>query len=125
MRHTKLSGFSRYKTAYLILGKRPDLVIVNKKENLPNNRFCRPSGPQTENQRKRKQRQIIRSCLRTKKKLLNIRVTMILIVIGALGTLPKDLVRGLEELELGGRAETIQTTILFRSARILRRVQET
>ena len=32
------------------------------------------------------------------------------IVSGALGTIPKGLVRGLEELEIGGRAETIQTT---------------
>ena len=47
------------------------------------------------------------------------------IVIGALGTVPKGLVKVLEEMEIGGRAETIQTTILLRSTRILRRVLET
>ena len=31
------------------------------------------------------------------------KVTMIPIVIGDFGTIPKDLVRGLEKLEIGGR----------------------
>ena len=35
---------------------------------------------------------------------------MILIVTGILGTVPKGLERGLEELEIRGRIETIQTT---------------
>ena len=33
------------------------------------------------------------------------KVTVIPIVISAFGTIPKDLVRGLEELEFGGRVE--------------------
>ena len=47
------------------------------------------------------------------------------IVIGALGTIAKGLLKGLEDLEVGGRVETIQTTALLRTARILRRVLET
>ena len=58
-----------------------------------------------------------------KKKLWNMRVTVILIVIGTLVTIPKDLIKG--QLEFGKRVETIQTTAFLRSARILRRVQET
>ena len=50
------------------------------------------------------------------------KVTIIPIVIGALGTVTKGFVKGQEELERRGRAETIQTTPLSRSARILRRV---
>ena len=46
-------------------------------------------------------------------------VTVIPIVIDALGTVPKGLVRGLEELEIGGRIETILTTVLLKSTRIL------
>ena len=53
------------------------------------------------------------------------KVTVIPIVIGVLGTFPKDLVKGLEELEIGGRTETIKITALLRSARILRRVLKT
>ena len=59
------------------------------------------------------------------KKLWNMQVTIILIVIGAFGTVTKGLLKGLEDLEGGGRVETIQTTALLRTARILRRVLET
>ena len=52
-------------------------------------------------------------------------VKIIPIVIGAFGTVTKGLLKGLEDLEVGRRVETIQTTGLLRTARILRRVQET
>ena len=45
------------------------------------------------------------------------------IVIGALGIVTRGLVQGLEDLEITGRVETIQT--LLKTARILRRVLET
>ena len=50
---------------------------------------------------------------------------MISIVIRMFGTVTQGLVEELEDLEIRGRVETIQTTALFRSARILRRVLET
>ena len=53
------------------------------------------------------------------------KVTIIPVVIGALGTVTKELLKGPEDLEVGGRGETIQTTTLLRTARILRRVLET
>ena len=56
------------------------------------------------------------------KKLWNMKVTIIPIVIGAFGTVTKGLLKGLEDLEVWGRAETIQTTALLRTARIRRRV---
>ena len=49
-----------------------------------------------------------------KKKLLNLKVTIIPIVIGVLGTITKRLVQGLEELKIRGRVETIRTTALLR-----------
>ena len=42
-----------------------------------------------------------------------------------LGIMIKKLVQGLENLKIKGRMETILTTALSRSARILRRVLET
>ena len=63
--------------------------------------------------------------LKKKNKLRNMKVTIIPIVIGALGTVIKGLLKGLEDLEVGGRVETIQTTVLMKTARILRRVLET
>ena len=53
------------------------------------------------------------------------KVTIIPIVIGAFGTVTKGLLKGLEDLKVGGQVETIQTTALLRTARILRRVLET
>ena len=50
------------------------------------------------------------------------KVMIISIVIGALGTVTKGLIKGLEDLEIREKVETIQTTALLRSARILRRV---
>ena len=51
---------------------------------------------------------------REQKKLWNMWVTVIPIIIGTLGTVPKGLVKGLQVLEIGGQTET----------RILRKVQE-
>ena len=47
------------------------------------------------------------------------KVTIVPIVIGAFGTITKGLLKGLEDMEVGGRVETIQMTPL------LRRVLET
>ena len=49
------------------------------------------------------------------KKLWNMPVTIIQIVIGAFGTVTKGLLKGLEDLEVGGRVETTQTTTLLRT----------
>ena len=46
-------------------------------------------------------------------------------LIGAIGTVTKGLLKGLEDLDVGGREETIQTTALLRTARILGRALET
>ena len=51
-------------------------------------------------------------------------VTIITIVIGTFVTITKGLLKGLEDLELGGRVETIQTTASLRTPRILRKVLE-
>ena len=53
------------------------------------------------------------------------KVTFIPIIIVALGTVNKGLMKGLEDLEIKGRVETIQTTTLLRTAKLLRRVLET
>ncbi len=54
------------------------------------------------------------------KKAWNMKVIIIPIVIGAIGTETKELLKGLEDLEVGGRMETIQMTALLRTARLLK-----
>ena len=56
------------------------------------------------------------------KKLRNMKVTIVPIVISAFGTEIKGSSKGLEDLEVGGQVEAIQTTALWKTARILRRV---
>ena len=53
------------------------------------------------------------------------KMTVIPIVVGALGTVPKGMEKRLGELEIRGRIEAIQTTAVLKSAKILRRVLET
>ena len=53
------------------------------------------------------------------------RVTVITIVVGALRIVSLGVKRGLEELEIIERIDTIQNTSLLRSTKILRRVLET
>ena len=52
-------------------------------------------------------------------------VSVIPIVIGTLGTIPKGLVKELEDLEIRGQVETIQTIALLRLAGDLRRLDVT
>ena len=47
------------------------------------------------------------------------------VIVGVLGTVPKDLEKRLEVLGIGRIIEIIQTKVLFRFARILRRLEET
>ena len=63
--------------------------------------------------------------VRELKKLWNVKVTVIPIITGVLSTVTRGLVQGLEDLKIRGGVETIQIIELLRSARILRRVQET
>ena len=58
-------------------------------------------------------------------KLWDMKVTVIPIDVGVLRTVTNGLVKGLEDLEIRVRMETIQSTPLLRSARLLRRDLET
>ena len=59
------------------------------------------------------------------KKPRNTKLTVISIVIGALVTVTKGLFKSLDDLEVGGRVEILQTIALLRTAWISRRVLQT
>ena len=71
-----------------------------------------------------KKRDKYQDLARELKKLWNVKVTVIPIVTGVLSTVTKGLLQRLEDLEIRGGVETIQTTALLGLARILRRVLE-
>ena len=87
-------------TDHLIPARRPDLIISNKKKKKKRREFAKcstlPSQRTTE-----------------LKKLWNMKVTIVPIVIGAFGTVTKGLLKGLEDLAVGRRVETIQTTSII------------
>ena len=53
------------------------------------------------------------------------KVAFIPTMIGAFGTVIKGLLKRLEDLEVGGPVETVQTTALLRTDKLLRKVLET
>ena len=113
-------------TDHLIPARRPDLIIINKKKK----RFCKivdfaVPADHGINLKECEKKDKYLDFVRELKKLWNMKVTIVPIVIGALGTVTKGLLKDLEDLEVGGRVETIQMTALLRTARILRRVLET
>ena len=112
-------------THHLILVRRPGLIIINKKKKICKTvDFTVPADHRIKLKEYEKRDKYL-DFDRELKKLWNMKVTIIPIVIGAFGTVTKGLLKGLEDLEVGGRVETIQTTALWKTARILRRVLET
>ena len=110
---------------HLISARRPDLILIYKKK-----RTCKivdfaiPANHRIKLKEWEKKDKYL-DLAKELKKLWNMQVTIIPIVIGAFGTVTKGLLKGLEDLDVGRRVETIQTTTLLRTARILRRVLET
>ena len=111
-------------TDHLISARRPDLMIIKKKRICKIIDFAVPADHRIKLKECEKKNEYL-DFARELKKLWNMKVTIISIVIGAFGTVTKGLLKGLEDLEVGGRVDTIQTTALLRTARILRRVLET
>ena len=112
-------------TDHLITAIRPDLIIIIKKK-----RICKiidftvPADHRINLKESEKKDKYL-NLARELKKPWNMKVTIVPIVIGALGTITKGLLKGLKDLEVDRRVKTIQRTALLRTARILRLVLET
>ena len=124
--HKLLCDFD-IQTDHLISARRPDLIIISKKRKKKTSKivdFAVPADHRIELKECEKRDKYI-DLARELKKQWNMKVMIIPIVIGAFCTLTKGLLKDLEDLEVGGRVETIQTTALLKTTRILRRVLET
>ena len=111
-------------TDHLISARRPDFIIIKKKRTCKIVDFVVPADLRIKLKECEKKDKYL-DLARGLKKLWNMQATIIPIVIGAFGTVTKGFLKELEDLEVGGRVETNQTTALLRTARILRRVLET
>ena len=109
-------------TRHLISAIRSDLVIVNKKKKkkkkvtLPNCGLCLKESEQED---------IYLDLNRQLKEIMDHKSDGDTTCKWGTSSVTKGLIKGLEDLEIRGKVETIQTTTLLRSARILRRVLET
>ena len=86
--------------------------------NLQNCGLCCPGWPHIKIEKSEKKDKYL-DLARELKKLWNMKVTFLPIMIGALGTANEGLLKGLDDLEIRGQVET---TTLLRTARILRRI---
>ena len=104
-------------TDHLIPARRPDLTNLQKKKK---RRICKiadfavPADHRI-NLKEFEKKDKYLDLARELKNLWNMKVTIVPIVIGAFGTIIKGLFKGLEDLEVGGRIETIQMTALLRT----------
>ena len=112
-------------TDHLILARRPDLIILNKKKIICKIVDFAVPADRRINLKECEKKDKYLDLARELRKLWNMKVTIVPIVIGAFGWITKGLLKGVEDLEVGGRVETIQMTALLRTARILRWVLET
>ena len=111
-------------TDHQISNRTSDLMIVNNKKNCRIVEFAVPANHRVklkEGEKKDKYLDLAREL----KRLRNMKVTVIPIVIGVLSTVIKGLGPRLGDLEIRGWVETTQTTALLRSVRLLRRLEET
>ena len=123
MTHEFLWDFN-IQTDHLMLARRPELIIIKqkKREFAKLSNFAVPTDHRIKLKESEKKDKLPRDLARELKRLWNRKVTIVLIVIGTFSTITKGLLKGLDDLEVGGRIETIQMTVLLRTARILRRV---
>ena len=120
MTHKLLWDFD-IQTDHLISPRRADLIIIKEKKRIYKIvDFAVPADHRIKLKECEKKDMYL-DLARGLKNLWNMKVTIIPIVIGAFSTVTKLSLKGLEDLEVGGRVETIQTTVLFRTVRILRR----
>ena len=110
---------------HLISARKPYLIIINKKKGTCKNVDFAVSADHRIKLKECEKKDKYLDLSRELQKLWNVKVIIIPVVIGAFGTVTKGLLKDLDDLEIGGRVETIQMTALLRTARILRRVLET
>ena len=107
-------------TDHLISARWPDLELINKKKRT----YCIVNFDVPEDRRvKIKESEKIDEYLDLAwelKKQWNMGMTVIPIVVVALGTVQKGVEKRLQEIEIRGRIKTIQTTAVLKSARIVK-----
>ena len=108
-------------TDHVIEAQRPDLVVVNKKE-----RSCKiidfvvPGDSRIEEKEKDKIEKY-QDLGRELQKIWNVKVKIKPLVVGSLGTIPKQFGNRLKQIRITAGTAEVQKTVLLGTARILRK----
>ena len=111
-------------TDHVMEAWRPDLVVVNKKE-----RSCKiinfavPGDRRTEEKEKDKIEKY-QDLGRQLQKIWNNKVKIIPLVVGSLGAIPKQFGNSLKQIGITAGTAQVEKTVLFGTARILRKFLE-
>ena len=110
-------------TDHVTEARRPDLVVIDKKE-----RSCKiidfavPGDSRIEEKKDKIEK--YQELGRELQKIWNVKVKIIPLVVGSLGAIPKQFGNRLKQIGIAVGTEQVQKTILLGTARILRKVLE-
>ena len=111
-------------TDHVIGARRPDLVVVYKKE-----RSCKiidfaVSGDSRIEEREKDKIEKYQDLGRELGKIWNVKVKIIPLVVGSLGAIPKKFDNRLKQIGIRAGTAQVQKTVLLGTARILRKIYE-
>ena len=110
-------------TDHVIEARRPDLVVVDKERRCKTIDFAVPGDSRIEEKEKDKIEKY-QDLGRMLQKIWNVKVKIILLVVGSLGTIPKQFGNRLKQTGITVGTAQVQKTALLGTARILRKVLE-
>ena len=126
MRIVKYCGTltSKVQTDHVIEARHPDMIVVDKvKKTCAIIDFAIPYDSRVNNKEMEKIEKY-QNLARELRKLWNMKVKVIPIIIGTLGTTPRQVKKRLEVIGKETRVKELQKTVNIHSARILRKVLE-
>ena len=106
-------------TDHLIEARRPDLVVVDKKE-----RSCKIIDFAVPGDSRIEEKEKHQDLRRELQKIWDVKVKIIPLVVGSLGAIPKQFGNRLKEIGITAGTAQVQKTVLLGTGRILRKVLE-
>ena len=120
----KILWYFSIQTDHVVEARRPDLVVVDKKE-----RSCKiidfeVPGDNRIAEKEKDKTEKYQDLERELQKIWNVKVKIIPLVVGSLGAIPKQFGNRLKQIGITVRTKQVQKTVLLGTARILRKVLE-
>ncbi|XP_072169447.1 uncharacterized protein [Diadema setosum] len=111
-------------TDNVIQHRRPDIIVVERARQMCTIVDVAVPGDSRVAEKEKEKIEKYQDLARELRRLWNMRTKVIPIVVGALGTTPKQLRRHLDDVGVPDRVQTLQKAALLGTARILRKVLE-